>query len=90
MTTSLRVTSSGWNFTDEGGGRTLSRGGRTNEVSFVVVRDKELGAAWLQWRQVARNKHKRKRERRRGCRGGMQSETRSGMKSVEEVVAGSR
>ena len=79
-TTSLRVTAYKEKSSQIGGGwKTWSRG-RAEQCPFVVERKKgdagmeragaAEGAAWLEWRKVARRKHKRKRQRRRGGRRG--------------------
>ena len=44
------------------------------------------GAAWLQWRKVARKEHKRGRQRRRRGRRGRRRKIRSQI--AQEVVAG--
>ena len=38
--------------------------------AYIAAKDAAEGAFWLQWREVARKKHKRERDRRRGGREG--------------------
>ena len=63
-------------------------------VSFLVESEKEIkgvqraeaaeGAALLQWRKVARQKHKKKRQRRRGATRGQRGKKQLGAKSLKK------